>query len=66
VKITQLEQPADAIFIEYHGAFHEPLGWFQGEAKLRARLPLVAEHEVKQFRIKLGKASAEEEKTAEK
>jgi hypothetical protein len=62
VKITRLQRPAGAIFIEYHGAFHEPLGWFQGENRLRSKLPLVADHEVKQFRIKLAKASEEGQK----
>jgi hypothetical protein len=66
VKITRLQRPAGAIFIEYHGAFDEPYGWFQGENRLRSKLPLVADHEVKQFRIKLGLASKEEEETAEK
>jgi hypothetical protein len=62
VKITRLQRPAGAIFVEYHGAFHEPLGWFQGENRLRSKLPLVADHEVKQFRIRLAKASEEEQK----
>jgi hypothetical protein len=59
VRITKLAKPAGAIFVEYHSAFWEPKGWFDGENLLRAKLPTIANHEVKQFRGKWAKASAE-------
>jgi hypothetical protein len=59
VKVTKLKKPADVIFIEYHSAFQEPKGWFDGENTLRSKLPTIIQHEVKQFRGKLGKASLE-------
>jgi hypothetical protein len=60
VKCTRLTEPADGIFIEYHSAFHEPKGWFDGQNVLRSKLPTIAHHEVQQFRGKLAKASLEE------
>ncbi len=60
VKVTRLARPAEAIFVEYHSAFHEPHGWFEGENTLRAKLPLIAEHEAKQFRGRLAKASLDD------
>ncbi|MGD0898349.1 MAG: hypothetical protein ABR915_10975 [Thermoguttaceae bacterium] len=63
VKITRLAGPDGGIFVEYHGVYNEPAGWFPGdENALRAKLPLVAQQEVKQFRMKLRKASEAEKK----
>jgi hypothetical protein len=59
VKVTRLTQPVGAIFVEYHSIFNEPKGWFDGESLLRAKLPTIAEHQVKQFRGKFAKASAD-------
>jgi hypothetical protein len=62
VKIDRLASPAGAILVEYHSVFHEPQGWFEGENLLRAKLPTIADHEVKQFRGRLAKASSEKGK----
>jgi hypothetical protein len=63
VKITRLTGPDGGVFVEYHGVYNEPAGWFPGEENLlRAKLPLVVEQEVKQFRVKLRKASDAREK----
>jgi hypothetical protein len=60
IKATNLAQPKDAIFCEYHSIFYEPKGWFDGENLLSSKLPLAAKYQVKQFRIKLAKASEPE------
>lgn len=54
VKATKLAEPADAIFVEYHVAFIEPQGWFNGTNLLRSKLPLVAQDLVRRFRRSLG------------
>lgn len=59
VKATRLAKPADALFVEYHSVFNEPKGWFDGGNTLRSKLPTIAQHEVKQFRVKLAIASQE-------
>lgn len=64
IKVTRLAQPEGTIFVEYHSVFHEPKGWFDGENLLRAKLPTIIQHEVRQFRGKFGKASIDS--TAEK
>jgi hypothetical protein len=56
VKATKLAKPEGAIFVEYHSAFNEPQGWFNGEPTLRGKLPMIAQHEIKQFRQKLAMA----------
>ncbi|MBI2824770.1 MAG: hypothetical protein HYX69_08795 [Planctomycetia bacterium] len=57
IKITQLQEPAGAIFIECHIAFDEPQGWFGGKNLLRSKLPLVIQDNVRAFRRKLAKES---------
>jgi hypothetical protein len=53
VKVTQLREPAGSLFAEFHAAFEEPKGWFNGENFLRSKLPLVAQDGVRKFRRKL-------------
>jgi hypothetical protein len=61
VKITRLAGPDGGVFVEYHGVYNEPAGWFPGDENLlRSKLPLVVQQEIKQFRMRLGKASDEE------
>ena len=60
IKVTRLALPKGTIFVEYHSVFHEPKGWFDGENLLRAKLPTIIQHEVRQFRGKFGKASLDE------
>ncbi len=56
VKITQLDEPAGALFVECHIAFDEPEAWFGGKNLLRSKLPLVVQDNVRTFRRKLGKS----------
>jgi hypothetical protein len=53
VKVTRLDEPAGALFIEYHIAFIEPQGWFRGTNLLRSKLPIVAQDMVRKFRRNL-------------
>ncbi len=63
-KVTRLVAPADAIFVEYHSAFYEPVDWFGADNVnlLPAELRKIVPYQVKQFRIKL---AAETQKAAE-
>jgi hypothetical protein len=53
MKMTQLHEPAAALFVECHIAFDEPEGWFGGKNLLRSKLPLVVQDNVRTFRRKL-------------
>lgn len=53
VKATRLSAPEGALFIEYHVAFAEPRGWFNGANLLRSKLPIVAQDAVRKFRRSL-------------
>jgi hypothetical protein len=57
MKITQLQQPAGALFVECHIAFAEPEAWFDGKNLLRSKLPLVVQDNVRSFRRKLAEDS---------
>ncbi|HVU87960.1 MAG TPA: hypothetical protein VHD36_11615 [Pirellulales bacterium] len=62
MKMTELAEPAGALFVECHIAFDEPEAWFHGKNFLRSKLPLVVQDNVRTFRRKLSKdASASEE-----
>lgn len=50
VKVTRLAEPAGSLFVEYHVAFAEPQGWFQGANLLRSKLPIAAQDSVRKFR----------------
>ncbi|WP_254510249.1 hypothetical protein [Anatilimnocola floriformis] len=54
VKVTKLAEPAGSLFVEYHVAFAEPEGWFQGANLLRSKLPIAAQDSVRRFRRSLG------------
>jgi hypothetical protein len=58
-KVTRLSAPANAIFVEYHSAFYEPQSWFGvgNGSRLPAELGKIVPYQVKQFRMKLRKAS---------
>jgi hypothetical protein len=67
IKATQLRQPADAIFIEFHSAYNEPEGWFGDEPnKLRSKLGTIAQFKVQQFREKLANYDPAKEDAAAK
>lgn len=59
IRVTKLQSPAGALFVECHAAFDEPHGWFDGRNLLRSKLPLVVQDNVRSFRRKLAKATAE-------
>jgi hypothetical protein len=54
-KATRLVDPPGAILIEYHVAFAEPEGWFNGTNLLRSKLPILAQLIVRQLRRELAK-----------
>jgi hypothetical protein len=49
-KVTRLIEPPGALFVEYHAAFAEPQGWFDGTNLLRSKLPILAQMIVRQLR----------------
>jgi len=53
LKITKMAEPAGALFIEYHAAFDEPEGWFNGANLLRSKLPLVVQDAIRKLRREL-------------
>ena len=53
MKITQLREPAGALFVECHIVFAEPEAWFGGKNLLRSKLPLAVQDNVRSFRRKL-------------
>jgi hypothetical protein len=55
-KATRLVDPPGAILIEYHVAFAEPEGWFNGTNLLRSKLPILAQMIVRQLRRELAKS----------
>ena len=60
-KVTRLIKPQDAIFVEFHQVFYEPRAWFGEDDNLTpAELRRIIPFQVKQFRIKLLRASMEE------
>jgi hypothetical protein len=50
VKVTRLAEPSGGLFVEYHVAFAEPQGWFQGANLLRSKLPIAVQDSVRKFR----------------
>jgi len=58
MKVTQLPEPADALFVECHLAFDEPQAWFDGKNLLRSKLPLVVQDNVRTFRRKLAEQTS--------
>jgi hypothetical protein len=50
LKITKLNEPAGALFIEQHVIFAEPMGWFNGEGLLRSKLPFAVQTNVRNIR----------------
>jgi hypothetical protein len=67
-KVTRLTKLADAIFVEFHEVFYEPRAWFgEDENLMPSKLRQIIPFEVKQFRIKLLRATLDAaEKKAEK
>jgi len=55
-KATRLQDPSGAILIEYHAAFAEPEGWFNGNNYLCSKLPILAQMIVRHLRRELAKS----------
>lgn len=55
VSVTELPEPAGALFVEMHFVFHEPPGWFGGPNLLRSKLPVLIQDNVRAFRRKLSR-----------
>jgi hypothetical protein len=58
VKITELKEPAGALFIELHYALEDPYEWYDKKNVLSSKLPTAVNEKVHTFRRKLAKASA--------
>jgi len=56
IKVTQLAEPAGAMFVEMHIVFAEPKGWFNGANLLLSKLPPVIQSLARTFRRDLTKA----------
>lgn len=50
MKITKLQAPAGAVFIEQHIVFAEPTGWFDGTPLLTSKLPPAVQINVRDMR----------------
>jgi hypothetical protein len=56
MKVTQLKDVAEGLFVEGHFQFCEPVAWFQGANLLGAKLPLAIQSHVRLFRRNIAKA----------
>ena len=56
LKLTALAEPVGAIFGEFHVAYTEPAGWFEGTNFMRSKIPILAREEIKGFRRELARA----------
>ncbi len=66
-KVTRLVKPQNAIFVEFHQVFYEPRVWFGEDDNLMpAKLRQIVPFEVKQFRIKLLRATEKKTETQDK
>jgi hypothetical protein len=57
VRMTELKEPAGALFVEFHLVLNEPREWFDGRNLIKAKLPLAIKTRVESFRRQLAKAS---------
>jgi hypothetical protein len=55
IKITRLQEPAGALFVEFHQVYTEPKKWFGGNNVLRSKIRLTVPEEVRAFRQELKK-----------
>jgi hypothetical protein len=60
-KITRLQEPADAVFVESHIIYEEPYGWFDGVNLVKQKVPPMVQEKVRSFRRKLAMASEEKQ-----
>jgi hypothetical protein len=57
LKVTKLQEPVGALFIEQHIIYAEPHGWFDGTPILRSKLPPVVQNNVRNMRREWLKAT---------
>jgi hypothetical protein len=50
LKVTKLQEPAGAVFVEQHIIFAEPTGWFEGTNLLTSKLPIAVQENVRTLR----------------
>ncbi|MCS6866283.1 MAG: hypothetical protein RMJ56_09540 [Gemmataceae bacterium] len=55
VKITKLQEPKGALFVEQHVIYQEPAGWFGAPNYLRAKLPPAVTDNVRKMRAEIQK-----------
>jgi hypothetical protein len=63
-KITRLQKPTNAVFVECHLVYEEPYAWFEGANLVAQKVPLMVQEKARSFRRKV--ALAEEEKGAKR
>jgi hypothetical protein len=56
VRMTELKEPAGALFVEFHLVLNEPKEWFGGRNLIKAKLRLAIEERVRSFRRQLAAA----------
>ncbi len=56
VRVTELKEPAGALFVEFHLVLNEPKEWFGGRSLIKAKLPLAIKVRVETFRRQLAAA----------
>jgi hypothetical protein len=57
LKVTRLVEPKGALFVESHRVSTEPKKWFGGANRLRSKLPILVQDEVRGFRRELSKGT---------
>src|SRR5262249_55255736 len=56
VKATRLvDSQPEALFVEIHGAFSEPNGWFNGRGILKSKISIVANDKIRELRREIAK-----------
>jgi hypothetical protein len=50
IQLTELQEPAGAMFVEFHLVLSEPHDWFDGRNLFKAKLPLAMQDRVRSFR----------------
>ncbi|MEM9656982.1 MAG: hypothetical protein AAF961_01350, partial [Planctomycetota bacterium] len=57
IKITRMRRPSDALLVELHMAFSEPVKWFRGTNQLGAKLPAALQSQIREARREMMRAS---------
>ncbi len=60
MKVTRLEAPAGALFVEAHVLFAEPHGWFDGKNLLGAKIPAATNQKVREMRQEMLRAARQQ------